>query len=135
MIQNCPVKKPNINLKLKSLIQSGFSQRTNDRPGQPEESGKPEVNQKQPYFRKLYIMSGPESDVESDNEIKEILLQRLTSGFQSPPKVRLRKGPNPSSKTISKLSFSPKTVSQNTKSAIFYLVEYFCQNLNLIRDK
>ena len=44
-----------------NLNTGGGFQRTNDRPGQPEESVKPEVNQKQPYLRKLYIMSGPDS--------------------------------------------------------------------------
>ena len=48
-----PLKMPNINLNT-----GGVFQRTNDRPGQPEESAKLEVNQKQPYFRKLYILSG-----------------------------------------------------------------------------
>ena len=51
-----PLKMPDINLNT-----GGGFQRTNDRPGEPEESAKPEVNQKQPYFRKLYIMSGPDS--------------------------------------------------------------------------
>ena len=48
-----PLKMPDINLNT-----DGGIQRTNDRPGQPEESGKPEFNQKQSYFIKLYIKSG-----------------------------------------------------------------------------
>ena len=56
---------------------------------------------------------GLRGDVESDKDLKEILLQRLTSGFPGPPKVRLKNDPNPSHKTSGKLSFSPKIVSQN----------------------
>ena len=55
MISNCPVKKPNINVNTGGVF-SAYQ-----RPGQPEESGKPEVNQKH-YFLKLYIKyikSGP----------------------------------------------------------------------------
>ena len=50
MISNCPVKKPYINLNTGEVFE-----RTNDRSGQPEESGKPEVNQK--TVLKLYIKS------------------------------------------------------------------------------
>ena len=42
IILNCPVKKLcNINFNIDS-----FFERTNDRPGQPEEPGKPEINLK-----------------------------------------------------------------------------------------
>ena len=41
IILNCPVKKLcNINFNIDSF----FFERTNDRPGQPEEPGKPEIN-------------------------------------------------------------------------------------------
>ena len=42
-----PLKMPNINLNT-----GGGFQRTNDRPGQPEKSAKPEVNQKTAFFPK-----------------------------------------------------------------------------------
>ena len=54
IILNCPVKKFwNINLIIDRVFE-----RTNDRPGQPEEPGKPEIKLKQPCFLKLYIKSG-----------------------------------------------------------------------------
>ena len=54
IILNCPVKKLcNINLNIDRVFE-----RTNDRPGQPEEPGKPEINPKQPCSLKLYIKSG-----------------------------------------------------------------------------
>ena len=46
IILNCPVKKlSNIKFNIDS-----FFERTNDRPGQPEEPGKPEINLKTALF-------------------------------------------------------------------------------------
>lgn len=54
IILNCPVKKLcYINLNIDRVFK-----RTNDRPGQPEEPGKPEINPKQPCFLKLSKKSG-----------------------------------------------------------------------------
>ena len=68
-------------------------------PEQPKELGKPKINPK----------------TESDNDIKEMLLWRLTSGFTGALKVRLRNDLNFSHKKISEVSFSPKIVGQNKK--------------------
>ena len=46
MISNCPVKKPYINVNTGGVF-SAYQ-----RPGQPEESGKPEVNQNTALFPK-----------------------------------------------------------------------------------